>query len=156
MLPDEQELNDLKLDICLLTKDVEQTNRLCEKLSESIEKLQEVNVNILRMITLHEQRHDQHEKSENEMKEDIKELHSRITTVTRELHERIDQVEHHITSRIDDLRSDLLNHKKEDKKTILTELSEVERWKWIILGAVMSSGFLLGKLELSSILSFIK
>jgi chromosome segregation ATPase len=156
MLPQEQDLNDLKLDIGLLTKDVEQTNRLCEKLSESIEKLQEVNVNILRMITLHEQRHDQHEKSENEMKEDIKELHSRITTVTRELHERIDQVEHHITSRIDDLRSDLLNHKKEDKKTILTELSEVERWKWIILGAVMSSGFLLGKLELSSILSFIK
>tara|TARA_R110000868_G_scaffold80285_1_gene228223 strand:- start:1610 stop:2080 length:471 start_codon:yes stop_codon:yes gene_type:complete len=156
MLPDEQELSDLKLDIGLLTKDVEQTNRLCEKLSESIEKLQEVNVNILRMITLHEQRHDQHEKSENEMKEDIKELHSRITTVTRELHERIDQVEHHITSRIDDLRSDLINHKKEDKKTIITELSEVERWKWIILGAVMSSGFLLGKLELSSILSFIK
>ena len=156
MLPDEQDLNDLKLDIGLLTKDVEQTNRLCEKLSESIEKLQEVNVNILRMITLHEQRHDQHEKSENEMKDDIKELHSRITTVTRELHERIDQVEHHITSRIDDLRSDLLNHKKEDKKTIITELSEVERWKWIILGAVMSSGFLLGKLELSSILSFIK
>jgi chromosome segregation ATPase len=156
MLPEEQDLNDLKLDIGLLTKDVEQTNRLCEKLSESIEKLQEVNVNILRMITLHEQRHDQHEKSENEMKEDIKELHSRITTVTRELHERIDQVEHHITSRIDDLRSDLLNHKKEDKKTILTELSEIERWKWIILGAVMSSGFILGKLELSSILSFIK
>jgi archaellum component FlaC len=156
MLPDEQELSDLKLDIGLLTRDVEHTNRLCEKLSESIDKLQEVNVNILRMITLHEQRHDQHEKSENEMKEDIKELHSRITTVTRELHERIDQVEHHITSRIDDLRSDLLNHKKEDKKTILTELSEIERWKWIILGAVMSSGFLLGKLELSSILSFIK
>jgi chromosome segregation ATPase len=156
MLPEEQDLNDLKLDIGLLTKDVEQTNRLCEKLSESIEKLQEVNVNILRMITLHEQRHDQHEKSENEMKEDIKELHSRITTVTRELHERIDQVEHHITSRIDDLRSDLLNHKKEDKKTILTELSEIERWKWLILGAVMSSGFILGKLELSSILSFIK
>jgi DNA repair exonuclease SbcCD ATPase subunit len=156
MLPDEQELNDLKLDIGLLTKDVELTNRLCEKLSESIEKLQEVNVNILRMITLHEQRHDQHEKSENEMKDDIKELHSRITTVTRELHERIDQVEHHITSRIDDLRSDLLNHKKEDKKTILTELSEVEKWKWLILGVVMSSGFILGKLELSSILSFIK
>jgi archaellum component FlaC len=153
---DNEDINDLKLGVGLLTRDVEQTNTLCEKLSESIEKLQEVNVNILRMITLHEQRHDQHEKSENEMKDDIKELHSRITTVTRELHERIDQVEHHITSRIDDLRSDLLNHKKEDKKTILTELNEVERWKWIILGAVMSSGFLLGKLELSSILSFIK
>jgi prefoldin subunit 5 len=156
MLPDEQELNDLKLDIGLLTRDVEHTNRLCEKLSESIDKLQEVNVNILRMITLHEQKHDQHEKSQKDMKDDIKELHSRITTVTRELHERIDQVEKHITDRLDDIRSDLAVHKQQDKKTIITELSEVERWKWIILGAVMSSGFILGKLELSSILSFIK
>jgi prefoldin subunit 5 len=156
MLPDEQELNDLKLDIGLLTRDVEHTNRLCEKLSESIDKLQEVNVNILRMITLHEQKHDQHEKSQKDMKDDIKELHSRITTVTRELHERIDQVEKHITDRLDDIRSDLAVHKQQDKKTIITGLSEVERWKWIILGAVMSAGFILGKLELSSILSFIK
>lgn len=156
MLPDEQELQDLKLDIGLLKKDIEWTNEICHKLSESIDKLQEVNVNILRMITLHEQKHDQHEKSEKDMKDDIKELHSRITTVTRELHERIDQVEKHITDRLDDIRSDLATHKQQDKKTIITELSEVERWKWIILGAVMSAGFILGKLELSSILSFIK
>ena len=156
MLPDEQEVQDLKLDIGLLKKDVEWTNEICHKLSESIDKLQEVNVNILRMITLHEQKHDQHEKSQKDMKDDIKELHSRITTVTRELHERIDQVEKHITDRLDDIRSDLATHKQQDKKTIITELSEVERWKWIILGAVMSAGFILGKLELSSILSFIK
>ena len=156
MLPDEQEVQDLKLDIGLLKKDVEWTNEICHKLSESIDKLQEVNVNILRMITLHEQKHDQHEKSQKDMKDDIKELHSRITTINRELHERIDQVEKHITDRLDDIRSDLATHKQQDKKTIITELSEVERWKWIILGAVMSAGFILGKLELSSILSFIK
>lgn len=156
MLPDEQEVQDLKLGVGLLKKDVEWTNEICHKLSESIDKLQEVNVNILRMITLHEQKHDQHEKSEKDMKDDIKELHSRITTINRELHERIDQVEKHITDRLDDIRSDLATHKQQDKKTIITELSEVERWKWIILGAVMSAGFILGKLELSSILSFIK
>ena len=156
MLPDEQEVQDLKLDMGLLKKDVEWTNEICHKLSESLTKLQEVNINIMQMITLHEQRHDQHEKSQKDMKDDIKELHSRITTVTRELHERIDQVEKHITDRLDDIRSDLATHKQQDKKTIITELSEVERWKWIILGAVMSAGFILGKLELSSILSFIK
>ena len=156
MLPDEQEVQDLKLDMGLLKKDVEWTNEICHKLSESLTKLQEVNINIMQMITLHEQRHEQHEKSEKDMKDDIKELHSRITTVTRELHERIDQVEKHITDRLDDIRSDLATHKQQDKKTIITELSEVERWKWIILGAVMSAGFILGKLELSSILSFIK
>jgi len=153
---DNEDINDLKLGIGLLTKDVEQTNTLCEKLSESIEKLQEVNVNILRMITLHELKHDQHEKSEAEMKDDIKELHSRITTVTRELHERIDQVEHHITSRIDDLRSDLIKHKENDKVKIRDSVAEIEKWKWMILGGVLMAGFLLGKLQLPAILSFIK
>ena len=155
MLPDEQELNDLRLDIGLLTRDVEHTNRLCEKLSESIDKLQEVNVNILRMITLHEQKHDQHEKSQKDMKDDIKELHSRITTVTRELHERIDQVEKHITDRLDDIRSDLAVHKQQDKKTIITGLTEVEKWKWMVLGGVLVGGFILGKIDITTLLPYI-
>lgn len=155
MLPDEQEVQDLKLGIGLLKKDVEQTDELCHKLSDSLSKLQEINVNLMQMITLHEQRHEQHEKSEQELKEDIKELHSRITTINREIHERIDQVEKHITDRLDAIRSDLARHKQQDKKTILTELNEVEQWKWMILGAVLAGGFLLGKLQLSTILSYL-
>lgn len=156
MLPDEKEVLDIKLDVGLLKKDVEQTDELCHKLSESLSKIQELNVNIMRMITLHEQRHEQHEKVEQELKQDIKELHSRITTVNREIHERIDQVEQHITNRIDDLRSDLLKHKAQDKKTIITELQQVEKWKWMILGGVLAAGFFLGKLELSNILPYLK
>ena len=156
MLPDEQEVQDLKLDIGLLKKDVEQTDELCHKLSESLSKIQELNVNLMQMITLHEQRHEQHEKAEQELKDDIKELHSRITTVSREINDRIDQVEQHITNRIDDLRSDLIKHKQQDKKTILTELSEVEKWKWMILGGVLMAGFLLGKLQLSTVLPYLK
>ena len=140
MLPDEQEVQDLKLNIGLLKKDVEQTDELCHKLSESLSKIQELNVNLMQMITLHEQRHEQHEKAEQDLKDDIKELHSRITTVSREINDRIDQVEQHITNRIDDLRSDLIKHKQQDKKTILTELSEVEKWKWMILGGVLKIG----------------
>ena len=156
MLPDEQEVQDLKLNIGLLKKDVEQSDELCHKLSESLSKIQELNVNLMQMITLHEQRHEQHEKAEQDLKDDIKELHSRITTVSREINDRIDQVEQHITNRIDDLRSDLIKHKQQDKKTILTELSEVEKWKWMILGGVLMAGFLLGKLQLSTVLPYLK
>ncbi len=155
MLPDEQEVQDLKLGIGLLKKDVEQTDELCHKLSDSLSKLQEINVNLMQMITLHEQRHEQHEKSEQELKEDIKELHSRITTVNREIHERIDQVEKHITDRLDAIRSDLARHKQQDKKTIINELSEVEKWKWMILGGVLVGGFILGKIDITTLLSHI-
>jgi len=144
MLPDEQELSDVKLKVGLLTKDVEQVNSFCEKISESIDKIQEMNGNMIRMITLHEQRHEQHEKAETELKEDIKELHSRITTVNREIHDRIDQVEHHISSRIDALRSDLANHKKQDKGEFGARLAKVEQWQWMAAGAIAIVSWLLG------------
>ena len=149
MYPEEQKLHDVELKVGLLEKDVQQTDRLCEKLSESISKLQEVNANILRMITIHEHRHEQHERAETEVKDDIKELHSRITTVNREIHERIDEVERHISERIDALRSDLIQHKKEEGGNVVGDtLKEIDKYKWMILGAAIAIGWIIGNVNL--------
>jgi len=138
MYPEEQKIHDVELKIGLLGKDVEQTDRLCEKLSESIEKLQEVNVNILRMITLHEQRHEQHEKVESDLKEDIKDLH-----------DRIDQVERHISARIDALRNDLMKHKTDDAGTKLPQvLAEIDKYKFAIVAVAVSIGWIIGNVNL--------
>lgn len=156
MLPDEKDLHDLKFKVGIMERDIHYTNVLCEKLSESIEKIQELNINVIQMMSLHGQRHETHEKNNASMEQDVKELHSRITTVSRELHERIDEVERHISSRIDDLRSDLLKHKEAEKKVNIVEsLCEVEKWKWMILGAVLTGGFLLGKIDLATVLNFL-
>ena len=139
MYPEEQRLHELDMKVSLLSKDVELTDRLCSKLSESIQKIQELNVNIMQMITLHEQRHEQHEKTENSLKTDIKDLH-----------ERIDQVERHISQRIDDLRSDLLQHKKEEGKNHVAEtLREMDKYKWMILGAAIAVGWIIGNIDLA-------
>lgn len=156
MLPDEKEVQDLRLQVGLMEKDVSLTNQLCNKLSESITKIQELNVNVMQMITLHQQKHEQHETTETELKEDIKELHSRITTVNREIHDRIDQVERHITERIDTLRSDLIKHKAEDKGNIVEKLAEIDKWKWMLFGGILMAGFLLGKIDLLSLLGLLK
>ena len=149
MYPEEQKLHDVEMKVGLLEKDVQQTDRLCEKLSESISKLQEVNANILRMITIHEHRHELHERAETEVKDDIKELHSRITTVNREIHERIDEVERHISERIDALRSDLIQHKKEEGGNVVGDtLKEIDRYKWMILGAAIAIGWIIGNVNL--------
>jgi chromosome segregation ATPase len=149
MYPEEQKLHEVELKVGLLEKDVQQTDRLCEKLSESISKLQEVNANILRMITIHEHRHEQHERAETEVKDDIKELHSRITTVNREIHERIDEVERHISERIDALRSDLIQHKKEEGSNVVGDtLKEIDKYKWMILGAAIAIGWIIGNVNL--------
>jgi chromosome segregation ATPase len=155
MYPEEQKLHDIELKVGLLGKDVELTDRLCSKLSESITKIQELNVNIMQMISLHEQRHEQHEKTENDLKDDIKELHSRITTVNREIHERIDEVEKHITQRLDAIRSDLATHKKQDSK-FADIMSEIDRYKWMILGAAIAVGWILGNVNLGVLGTLIK
>jgi len=145
MLPDEQKVHELELKVGLLGKDVEQTDRLCEKLSESIAKIQELNVNIMQMITLHEQRHEQHEKVEAEVKNDI-----------RDLHDRIDQVERHISARIDALRNDLMNHKQQDKGRIPEMLAEIEKYKWMILGGALALGWLIGNVDLTMLGKLLK
>ena len=156
MLPDEQDLQNIKLKVSVMERDVHHTNELCEKLSDSIDKIQELNRNLIQMMALHGQRHEQHEKNNVKMEQDIKDLHSRITTVSREIHERIDQVEQHISNRIDDLRSDLIKHKEYDKVGIKNIMQEVDKWKWMILGAVLAGGFLRGKIDLTSLLTLLK
>ena len=110
----------------------------------------------MQMISLHEQRHEQHEKAEQELKEDIKELHSRITTVNREIHERIDEVERHISGRIDELRSDLIKHAKTDPTRLSNALAEIDKYKWMILGGALALGWLIGNVDLAMLGKLLK
>jgi chromosome segregation ATPase len=151
MYPEEEKFHDLKLEIGLLKKDNQQLTTITNKLSDSIEKIQEMNGNLVRMIALHDQRHDTHTKTENELKDDIKELHSRITTVTRELHDKIDATEKHLGDKIDALRNELKNHESNEesrnKLKINEILSNIENYKYLILGVAIATGFLLGNIN---------
>lgn len=151
----EEKINDLKLDVELLKKDVEQFDTICDRITASIEKLQEANQNLVKMISLHEQRHDQHEKIEDDIEDDIKDIHSRITTINREIHERIDLVEHHITQRIDELRSDLIKHKRDDKNPFV-KWADIDNAKWFLIGALLAIGFTLGKIDIITLLFGVK
>jgi seryl-tRNA synthetase len=144
------------LKVGLLGKDIEQISELNDKLSDSIEKIREMNANMIRMITIHEQRHEQHEKIEDDLREDIKELHSRITTVNREIHDRIDQVERTITQRLDVIRQDLIKHRAEDEPKVGKVLKEIDQYKWMILGAAIVVGWLIGHIDMSMVGKLLK
>lgn len=151
MTENEINLNDLKLKIGLIEKDIEVSSQLSEKLSQSIEKIEEMSLHLVKMITLHEQRHSQHDRSESELKNDIKELHSRVTTQTRELHDKIDNVEQHITNRIDALRAELLEMKESGKRDDLDNKVEIiNKWRWMVVGGAVVAGWILGNLNIFS------
>ena len=164
-----EDIHDLKLEIGLLKGEFEQVSKLTEKISISIEKIQELNVNVLQMLTAHEEKHESQKRYRVTVEGDIKELHSRITTIAREVHdridqvptqlthvhERIDQIESSINSRIDSLRNDLACHKQADKGKLRINLAEVEKYKWLILGVAVTAAFFLGKLDMSTLLTLV-
>ena len=78
------------------------------------------------------------------VKQDIKELHSRVTTTTREITD-------HIDNKIDALaRSDAEQHNTMSKKidAINDRVDLLERWKWMIVGGAIAIGYLLSHVNL--------
>lgn len=149
---EEKEMHDLKLQVGLMKKDNEVAMSITNKLSESIDKIQEMNSNLLRMISLHDQKHDTHIKTERDLKEDIKDLHSRITTVNRELLDKIDQVEHHLGDKLDLLRIELKQREdidSENRKTGSSALEELNKYKFAAISIAVTLGWILGNIDLA-------
>jgi chromosome segregation ATPase len=78
-----------------------------------------------------------------DVKSDIKELHSRITTTTREITD-------HIDTKIDALaKDDKAQHDTMSKKIdgIKDRVDLLERWKWMIVGGAIAIGYIVGHLQ---------
>lgn len=77
------------------------------------------------------------------VKQDIKELHSRVTTTTREITDHIDR-------KIDDLAESDANQHAAMSQTI-NQMKErvdiLEKWRWMIVGGAIVCGYLIGHLE---------
>lgn len=145
-----ESIHNLKLNHGLLEKDVQSLNKFCDKISESIQKIQELNHNFMKMISLCEQRHIRHDDIEETLKEDLKEVHSRITSVNRDMHDRLLSIEHSIGKKIDDLKVDLQTNycKNEDAGTFLSFIRTFDKYKWMVVGAALVIGWILGHLNL--------
>lgn len=148
-----------KIEIELLKKDVIVISALCEKFDTTIDKMQEIASNLSKIVSLHEQRLEIQEQSNREVQSvlemrriehnnDIKELHSRITTVNRELSDKIEETEKTILSELQALREEL----KTDKNTMGSRLSEIETWKYMAVGALMVITWIAAKIDIVKLL----
>ena len=147
----------IKVDIELLKKDIVTMSALLEKFDTTIDKMQEIASNLSRMISLQEQRIEVEETATKEMQsilemrriehnQEIKELHSRITTVNRELTEKINDTEQKIIQELQHLREDL--NKKEDG--IGARLSKIEMWKYAVGLVVIVLAWIAGQTKILS------
>lgn len=132
---------ELRVDVEVLKTQVSNIMNLCEKMDAVIEKLVE---NHDRMVT---QIYAEMNKKESDTAQDIKELHSRITTVDRNLSDKIELTERRIMEEIKSLRSHISKHnEKEDE-----DLRKILQWKWMIAGGVVVIAWIIANLKLDAL-----
>lgn len=145
------ELNN-KIEIELLKKDVHTMSVLLTKFDTALDKMQEIASSLSRMVSLQEQRLENQETVTKEMQsafemrrlehnQEIKELHSRITTVNRDLSQKIDDTEKKILEEIQSLRTEL----KGESKGLGVRLGQIEMWKYGVAAVIALLIFLIGK-----------
>ena len=109
------------------------------RLDKAIEKISDVSNSINRMLAVHEEKISQQEevqiRSEQEINNDIKELHSRISTNTRELMNLMSEQHKEQTEAMLKLKNELQNR-----------VGVLEKWRWLIIGGSIVVGFIIQKM----------
>jgi acetate kinase len=132
---------EIKVDVEVLKNQVLTITQLCGKMDSVIEKLVD---NHDRMVN---QIYNDMEKRKADTNADIKELHSRITTISREVADKVELTERRIMEEIKSLREDIAEHnKKEDD-----DLKKILQWKWMVAGGVVVLAWVISNVNLNAL-----
>jgi len=133
----------LKTQVALLEQDAKTSERIHERLEVAIDKLTDITVSLKGMLVQQETKLQKAEETDNDIfitletrqvkwDNDLKELHSRITTNTRELREHQIVAENKMLAEMRGIRTQL------DSRVAV-----LEKWRWIIVGGSIIIGLLI-------------
>ena len=136
------DISEIKTQIALLEQDAKSAEQIHNKLEVAIEKLTEITISLKGMLVQQETKLAKAEETDNDIfisletrqvkwDNDLKELHSRITTNSRELREHQIQSESKMLSELRNLRHQLDNR-----------VAVLEKWRWIIVGGSIIIGLM--------------
>ena len=157
----------LEKEVISLNKENELQNRIFSKFEETIEKLQLLTETMNRLIIQHEERirvnSDSVEALREEMRDEIKDLETRLSQETNNLCQKIERSEERILAKLAELKkewnaeqerqknADEAAEKKYNKNTggftlqLNTLADKFNKWRWFIAGGIFVFGWMTGK-----------
>ena len=128
-------VKDIELDVELLKKEVSDMKEIHGRLDTAITKITDVSNCINRMLAVHEEKISQQEEVQirqaSEFSNDVKELHSRITTSTKEMKELMTKQHYEADAEMRRMRMD-----------ITERVGTLEKWKYLVIGGSIVVGFI--------------
>jgi predicted nucleic acid-binding Zn-ribbon protein len=144
----------LETELAIVKNEIGKIAHLFSKLEITLEKITNVSTNVSQILAVHERRLQENdlqfesvknrmEISDGRVKDDIKDLHSRVTSTSREVEEKmskeIDKVLHAI--------QDLKIHMLEKDNKLEERIETLERWRWIMVGILIAAGIFLPEIR---------
>lgn len=148
--------------VALIKQEVDNFKTFFERLDSAIEKIGTVSTDIKQMLAVHEEKiavmdeKINHNKQNSIMandafREDIKELHSRITTVNRELSANIITTETKIIEKQNTAETRILAGQQELKEFFIQNHADLEKrvktlenWRYVLVGIFLVIGAIAG------------
>ena len=142
-MEDSSTLSKLKTQVALLQKDAKTGEQIHQRLEIAIGKLTDITVSLKGMLVQQETKLQKAEETDNdifvtlearrkEWDDQVKELHSRISTNIRELRE------HQVIS-----ENKMLNEMRAIRYQLDQRVAVLEKWRWIIVGGSIFIGLML-------------
>ena len=137
------DISKLTTEIALLKKGAKTSDRIHQRLEVAIEKLTDITVSLKSMLAQQETKLQKAEQTDEdifitlearrkEWDDQVKELHSRISTNIRELRE------HQVVS-----ENKMLNEMRAIRFQLDQRVAVLEKWRWIIVGGSIFIGLML-------------
>jgi predicted nucleic acid-binding Zn-ribbon protein len=128
----------VETEIELLKREVSDMKGIHVRLDTAIEKIADVSSSLHTVIAVHEEKLARQEETldENEkhFRDNIQELHSRITTNAKETSQHMSEMERRLLEELQTIRKEMSNR-----------VGMLEKWKWVIVGGSIVAGFIIQK-----------
>jgi len=123
-------INDLKVEVAGVKKDIEQAYNLNNRLDTAIEKLTDVSTSIKQMLAVHEEKIARQEQIDEIIFDKLKERAGEIGRVHTELSKEIQQVEKKLLLEIRQMKLDIGGR-----------VGILEKYRWLIMGGAVVIGW---------------
>ena len=151
----------LKTKVAVIEKEISQISDLFVKLDSTIDRMTEVSISVNQMLAMHEAQIKQTaedaenlfhliEKRRMENDENLKELHSRITTGNKEITQDMNAHIIQILQAIEEVKDVMIAREKSvrnDQSDLEDRIAEVEKKQYFMMGVGAVFGFIAGAFD---------
>ena len=131
-------MTNVETELALLKREVDDMKGIHARLDTAIEKIADVSSSLHTVIAVHEEKLARQEETldENEkhFRDNIQDLHSRITTNAKETSQHMSEMERRLLEELQTIR-----------KEMSSRVGMLEKWKWVIVGGSIVAGFIIQK-----------